>query len=163
MIGGGIISALICEDLARYDPVLPILAAVGPNLVIALLMDGPQLERRWSGRYATALAEDPGSAVLSVTSLGMVRRSKPPAGANRRDCIGLWKNRDGQARELDILEGNHALLLALSVGNGSQRTLDLRGRQDAGLEYRLGGVRPVKLIDVQRAEFAWLDVPAVTP
>jgi hypothetical protein len=49
--------------------------AIGPNLVIALLMDGPQLENRWPARYATVLAEDPGSAVLTVTSLGMVRRS----------------------------------------------------------------------------------------
>ena len=57
------LSVLICEDLARYDPVLTVMNAIGPNLVIALLMDGPQLERRWCGRYATALADDPGSSV----------------------------------------------------------------------------------------------------
>jgi len=34
--------ALVCEDLARPDPVANIVRAVGPNLVIALLMDGPQ-------------------------------------------------------------------------------------------------------------------------
>ena len=38
-----IIAALVCEDLARNEPVLPTVAAVGPTLVIALLLDGPQL------------------------------------------------------------------------------------------------------------------------
>ncbi len=57
------LSVLICEDLARYDPVLTVMNAIGPNLVIALLMDGPQLENR--GR----------PAVLTMTSLGMVLRS----------------------------------------------------------------------------------------
>jgi len=60
-------ATLICEDLARIDPVQTVIRAIGPNLVIALLMDGPQWQRRWSGRYATVLADDPGSAVLSVT------------------------------------------------------------------------------------------------
>jgi hypothetical protein len=72
-----VVAALICEDLARYDPVLPALAAIGPNLVIALLMDGPQLRGRWSGRHATVLADDPGSAVLTLTSMGMIQRSTP--------------------------------------------------------------------------------------
>jgi hypothetical protein len=71
---GASLAVLVCEDLARYDPVMPTLLAVGPNLVVALLMDGPQLERRWPGRYATVLAEDPGSSVLTLTSLGMVNR-----------------------------------------------------------------------------------------
>jgi hypothetical protein len=31
--------ALICEDLARPDPVAEIVRTVGPNLVIALLME----------------------------------------------------------------------------------------------------------------------------
>lgn len=56
---GTVLSALICEDLARIDPCQSILRAVGPNLLFALLMDGPQLEKRWPGRYATALADDP--------------------------------------------------------------------------------------------------------
>ena len=54
------LTALVCEDLARVDPVQSIIRSVAPNLVVALLMDGPQLESRWPGRYATVLAEDPG-------------------------------------------------------------------------------------------------------
>src|SRR5262249_52446694 len=36
-----VMAALICEDLARPDPVGDLVRAIGPNLVIALLMDGP--------------------------------------------------------------------------------------------------------------------------
>lgn len=66
------ITTLICEDLARADPAMNVIRAFGPNLVIALLMDGPQLSTRWPGRYATVLADDPGSAVLSFTNAAMV-------------------------------------------------------------------------------------------
>ncbi|MBK9751898.1 MAG: hypothetical protein IPO88_00075 [Nannocystis sp.] len=54
---------LICEDLARQDPVAELVRSVGPSLVIALLMDAPQLNIRWPARYATVLAEDPGSVL----------------------------------------------------------------------------------------------------
>ena len=54
---------LICEDLARQEPVSSLVRAVGPSLVIALLMDGPQLQSRWPSRYASVLADDPGSSV----------------------------------------------------------------------------------------------------
>jgi hypothetical protein len=43
-------TVLICEDLARNDPAMSVVRAVGPNLVIALLMDGPQLSHRWPGK-----------------------------------------------------------------------------------------------------------------
>jgi len=35
---GAALAVLICEDLARFDPVLPVINAVGPNLVISLLL-----------------------------------------------------------------------------------------------------------------------------
>ncbi|HVR11585.1 MAG TPA: hypothetical protein VMW75_26310, partial [Thermoanaerobaculia bacterium] len=71
------ICALVCEDLARQEPVARLVRAVGPNLVIALLMDGPQLASRWPARYATVLADDPGSSVLTFTSIGMCEFSRP--------------------------------------------------------------------------------------
>ena len=43
-----------------------------------LLLDGPQLTSRWAARYASVLADDPGSAVMTLTSYGMVQRSRPP-------------------------------------------------------------------------------------
>jgi hypothetical protein len=104
---GAIVSALVCEDLARQEPVLPAVAAVGPTLVNALLLDGPQLPNRWPGRYATVLAEDPGSSVLTVSNLGMIDRSAMP-GADNRKVVGLWKDNHTAARELILPERHHA-------------------------------------------------------
>ena len=74
-------SVLICEDLARQEPAADLIRAVGPNLLIALLMDGPQMSSRWPARYAAVLAEDPGTSVLTLTSLGMAERSRPILGS----------------------------------------------------------------------------------
>ena len=152
-----VVAALVCEDLARFDPVLPVLNAVGPNLVVALLMDGPQLVSRWPGRYATVLAEDPGSSVLTLTCLGMLKRSRRPnEGVNR--CIALWKD-GGGARELVLPEGAHALMLALDTIRKDQKTLDLRTEQGV-VTYRFRGVRDVEL--PWTARFDWLRRPPNT-
>jgi hypothetical protein len=140
---GASLAVLICEDLARFDPVLPILNSVGPNLVIALLMDGPQMEQRWPGRYATVLADDPGSSVLTFTCLGLVRRSSMPA-RNEDRRIGLWKQAGGTTQELELPVGCHALALTLSISEVEQFTLD--GRSDGGStkSLKLFAVRGVK-------------------
>ncbi len=135
----------MCEDLARFDPVMPILMAVGPNLVFALLMDGPQLKERWSGRYATALADDPGSSVLSLTCLGMIQRSGHP-GHNDSRVVGLWKSRNRPAVELSLPMGAHGLVLALTpTSNSDLRSLDLRRETGGNTEYVLSGVRSVAM------------------
>ena len=136
-------SVLICEDLARYDPVLTVMNAIGPNLVVALLMDGPQLEQRWPGRYATALAEDPGSAVLTVTSLGMVERSAMPGDPQNRE-IALWKEPNGKVKVLKLPRDNHALLLTLTSQLVEQYTLDGRGDGGATVHFGLGAARAIK-------------------
>src|SRR5208337_4302524 len=104
---------LLCEDLARPDPLGDVIRSVGPNLVISLLMDGPQLSNRWPGRYAPTLADDPGCSVLTMTSLGMSDLSKAPAGVqSRSDCIALWKDaRTGTAKEITLPAGADALVL----------------------------------------------------
>lgn len=139
---GASLAALVCEDLARIDPVQVALRSVGPNLVVVLLMDGPQLERRWPGRYATVLADDPGSAVLTLTCLGMVRRSSVPGEEESRH-IALWKEPYGVARELKLPRGCHALLLTLSQSSETNYSLD--GRSDRGGTVRLllSGVRGI--------------------
>ncbi len=151
-----VIATLVCEDLARNDPVMPLLNAVGPNLVVALLMDGPQLISRWPGRYATVLADDPGSAVLSVTSLGMVLRSQAPdrpmPGNNGRRSVAIWREPDQSARELDLPNGAHALVLAISSHPVRQVALDLRDDADMGFRLELSAVRPVSLT----GQFPWL-------
>lgn len=86
--------------MARQDPAADLIRAVGPNLLIALLMDGPQLKDRWAARYASVLAEDPGSSVLTLTRLGMARRSRPFLRTTGRraepsQVIALWRDAGG--------------------------------------------------------------------
>ena len=106
---------LICEDLARQDPISELVRAVGPNLVIALLMDGPQLPSRWPARYATVLADDPGSSVLTLTSIGMAELSRPPAASSTSRAIALWKDaKTGDAISIELPPKKDAVVLSLS-------------------------------------------------
>jgi hypothetical protein len=126
------VCVLICEDLARQDPVSDVIRAVGPNLVFALLMDGPQLKSRWASRYASVLAEDPGCSVLSLTSAGMARRSRPPEGStvdNKSTVIGLWRDAIYGDRHIQLEEGHDACVLSLVCK--SMRELAIDGRGDA--------------------------------
>jgi hypothetical protein len=133
---------LICEDLARQDPVGDLVRAVGPNLVIALLMDGPQLESRWPAKYATVLADDPGSSVLTLTSLGMARLSRPPGKPESR-VVALWKDPAGPAVEIDVPKGATGAVLCLTREYREEHSAD--GRGDGGFSgyIRLHGVHPV--------------------
>jgi len=74
---GYTIASLVCEELAHIDEVIDVIRLGGPTLLVALLLDGPQLSSRWAARYASVLVDDPGSPVLTVTSYGMVRRGRP--------------------------------------------------------------------------------------
>jgi hypothetical protein len=123
------ICVLVCEDLARQDPVTEVIRAVGPNLVFALLMDGPQLTNRWPSRYASVLAEDPGSSVLSLASLGMSRRSRPAAAgvANRSATIALWRDAVFGEREISLADGHDACVLSLVCKSLEEFTIDGRG------------------------------------
>jgi hypothetical protein len=106
---------LICEDLARQDPISDLVRAVGPNLVIALLMDGPQLPSRWPARYATVLADDPGSSVLTLTSIGMSELSRPPSVANASRAVALWKDaKTGEAISIELPPNKDGVVLSLS-------------------------------------------------
>ena len=122
------VSALICEDLARQEPVTEVVRSVGPNLIFALLMDGPQLKSRWSSRYASVLAEDPGCSVLTLTSLGMSRRSQGGDPANDRShTIALWRDSVYGEREIGIQPGQDACVLSLVCKTGEEFTIDGRG------------------------------------
>ncbi|NVB36254.1 hypothetical protein G6O69_00320 [Pseudenhygromyxa sp. WMMC2535] len=125
---------LICEDLARPDPVADLIRAVGPNLVVALLMDGPQLSARWPGRYASALADDPGSSILTVTSLGMATRSVPP-GMTARRTVALWKDPVEGAHEIELDPSADAVMLNVAAEFVEEFTAD--GRSDGGAAVRL--------------------------
>lgn len=139
-----VLSVLICEDLARPDPVGDLVRAVGPNLVIALLMDGPQLKGRWPERYAMALADDPGSSVLSLTSLGMSELSRPSQGTSRSRVIALWKDRTGTSTEIELPAGCGAVVVTLSLEYEEEWTAD--GRRDYGMAVfpTLSGIHAIK-------------------
>lgn len=140
---GASLTALVCEDLARIDPVQPVLRSIGPNLVIALLMDGPQLPFRWPNRYATVLADDPGSAVLTLTSLGMVRRSVDP-GQPEPSTIGLWRDASAsETIELKLPSAAHALLVTITLSRHKDYTLDGRHDAEGTLKLKLMGVRAI--------------------
>ena len=141
---GATLAAMVCEDLARFEPVHPIVRSVGPNLVIVLLMDGPQLKNRWPGHYAGVLADDPGSAVLTLTSLGMARRSVPPGSAEPRE-IALWKQPAGEAQELRLPAAHQGLILTLSMHRIEHVTLDGRSDHGSTRRFELSGVRPIKV------------------
>ena len=125
-------SVLICEDLARQDPIGKLVRSVGPNLLIALLMDGPQLEGRWASKYASVLADDPGCSVLSMTSLGMSERSRAPDPSKSRPrVVALWRDAHSGFRELELPEGHDVGLLTLVNQLGREFSAD--GRADGGL------------------------------
>lgn len=129
-------SVLVCEDLARQDPVSEALRAVAPGLVVALLMDGPQLMSRWSSRYATVLAEDPGCSVLTITSLGMSERSKPPgvsAANDKSRVIALWRDPIHGAEEIRVDDNATGCVLSLVCRTKEETTAD--GRRDGGTAF----------------------------
>ena len=139
-----VLSVLVCEDLARPDPVANIVRAVGPNLVIALLMDGPQTRERWAARYATVLADDPGCSVLSLTSLGMSNLSRPQSGPNRSRVIAMWKDAiSGAATEIEMPLQCDAIALSLSIQYREEFTADGRGDGSNAAFPILSGLHPI--------------------
>jgi len=148
---GGALNVLVCEDLARIDPAQIFLRSLGPNLIVALLLDGPQLEYRWPGQCATVLADDPGSSVLTLTSLGMLRRvdaSDRESGIKKPSDpmewnIALWKEAGKRARPVRLRSGAHGLLLTLSFSHEEQKTLDRRSDHGTTLRVSFAQSRQV--------------------
>lgn len=82
-----VMCGIICEDLARSEPCHELIRSVGPNIMIALLMDGPQISQRWGARYASLFAEDHGAAVMTVTSRALVSRSQEKRDGDRNYSV----------------------------------------------------------------------------
>jgi hypothetical protein len=126
--------------------------AVGPNLTIALLLDGPQLKERWPARHATILAEDSGSSVLTVTSLGMSELSKPVTGPDRSRVMALWKESgSGSALEIEMPRDENGAVLSLSMRKTKDWAADGRSRPAA--TPVLTGVRYFSLPDALPADW----------
>ena len=117
--------SLVCEDLAQIDDVAEIIRSVGPTLVITPVMDGPQLTSRWAARYASVLADDPGCSVLTLSSLGMVQRSRPK-GKPASPIVAMWKDPVRGVREIPLEAGAHGVLLTVCSDLATRRTTDGR-------------------------------------
>jgi hypothetical protein len=141
--GAVTIVPLLCEDLARLEPVADLVRSIGPSLVVTLLLDGPQLASRWTARYASVLADDPGSAVCTLTSYGMVRRCRPP-GCEPSNVVGLWKDASGELTELELADGAQALLIATTVVASDTTTADGRHHPGTTSTLMLAGVQPLR-------------------
>lgn len=132
-VEGSTIACLVCEDLARVEPVQPALREMGASLIVALLMDGPQYQHRWAAKSATVFADDPGSSVLAFTSLGLVRRSQHFRDRHQKTAsppIAVWQEPGAGAMEIPIQPDAHAVFFGIKVVEQEERTLD--GRSDGG-------------------------------
>lgn len=150
--GKSTLTTLICEDLARVDPCQAVVRAVGPNLLIALLMDGPQIAARWAGRYAAVLAEDPGTSVLSLTSFGLIARQNKLGGFGQTSAIALWKDEKSGSRTLELDRNSEAIVLELKPTFKEERTLD--GRRDDGTSLRWEYKRHLQISTGSRSELS---------
>ncbi|SDN70405.1 hypothetical protein SAMN05216328_1342 [Ensifer sp. YR511] len=122
-----VLTSMICEDLARSDPCHDILRAIGPNLLFALLMDGPQIENRWPARYAATLADDPGTSVLTVTSMGLMdRTNRAKLFANPSYTVAMWRDESGVTKPLALNNGSKSILLTLKPHAVEDQTIDGR-------------------------------------
>jgi hypothetical protein len=149
-VGGGAITApLVCEDLARMDEVADLLRRIGPSLVVALLLDGPQLPQRWPCRYASVLADEPGSAVLTLSSLGMVTRCRP-AGKERSRVVALWSDPASGPHQIELAKGCHGVLITASMEPTTVWTADGRRHHENAPALTLSGVRQLKIHPWQR-------------
>jgi hypothetical protein len=133
--------ALICEDLARLDPVSELVRSVGPGLVIALLLDGGQVRGRWPDRYAAVLAEDPRSSVLTLTAVGLVDLAIQARNGNGKRSVALWKEAFlPGGREIELEAGSRGIVLRLESKQSQEWTAD--GRHDDGTTTYLSLVKP---------------------
>jgi hypothetical protein len=143
-LGEGItLVILVCEDLAQSDGLADVLRAVAPTAVAAFLLDGPQLGSRWAARYASVLADDPGSAVTTLTSFGMTERSRPH-GPDASRVIALWKDPARGLREIPLEPGAQGVLLSTCLDRTKRRSADGRTPVANATETFLGSVYQIR-------------------
>ena len=75
---GYTIASLVCEDLAHIDEVIDAIRLVGPTLLVALLLDGPQLSSRWAARYASVWWTTQGRRYSPSLRTGWFARARLP-------------------------------------------------------------------------------------
>lgn len=149
------LAPLICEDLARLEPISDVIRGVGPTLLIALLLDGPQLTTRWPSRYASVLADDPGTSVLTLTSLGMCQRALParvktPEEAARiraenGNSVALWNDQFWRWHSIKIDPRDRAALLTVATQWIKEDTFDTRAEAENSAVFTFQSIHIPKL------------------
>lgn len=138
-------SVLICEELARSDPCHGILRSVAPNLIFALLLDGPQIKQRWPAQYASNLADDPGSSVLTFTSYGLIDRSNRQGKFGTNHCIAMWKDDGGNFVEIPMPSGSGPRGVLLSLWPEHTRDITITGKRSEERSWRYSAHFPIVL------------------
>jgi predicted amidohydrolase len=67
----GRIAVVICEDLANIDFYLPVVKTLAIDWLLVPVLDGAQIDGRWTARKAAAYAEY-GTSIVVVTSRSLV-------------------------------------------------------------------------------------------
>ena len=80
------------------------------------------------------LADDPGSAVMTLTSFGMAQRSRPP-GLDSSPVTALWKDPARGMREISLEPGAQGVLLTVCGARATRRSADGRWPVDSGTHY----------------------------
>lgn len=137
-------SVLICEELARSDPCHEILRSVAPNLIFALLLDGPQIKQRWPAQYASNLADDPGSSVLTFTSYGLIHRSNRQGHFDPNHSIALWKDDSGRFVEIPMPSGDGPRGVLLSLWSEHVLDITLTGKRSQERAWRYSAHFPIR-------------------
>jgi hypothetical protein len=99
-----------------------------------------------AARYASVLADDPGSAVLTLTSFGMVQRSRPGSLA-ASTVVALWKDPERGFREIALESGAQAVLLTACGSRATRRTRDGRCPVDTGTHLFDVAVQQIRASD----------------
>jgi len=136
---------LVCQDLASSDELASLIRSVAPTVLITVLLDGPQLTSRWAARYASVLADDPGSTVLTLTSFGMAQRSRPH-GDDASSIIALWKDPRRGVREIPLEAGAYGVVVTICMNRATRRSADGRWPVDnatLGYDAAVHQIRPV--------------------
>ena len=131
---------------------------IGPSLVVAVLLDGPQLPTRWSCRYASILADDPGAAVLTLTSFGMASLSRP-SGKARSRVVAHWNDGARGVHAIELAPRATAILLSTDVESRTSWTADGRRHEGNTPSVTLRAVRQLRASATRGQDI----VPAAAP
>ena len=104
-----------------------------PDIVSTALLDGPQLASRWSARYASVLADEPGSAVMTLTSSAW--HSAPAVRTRFVTGVALWKDPARGTREISLEPGAQGVLVTVCGARATRRSADGRWPVESGTHY----------------------------